>query len=323
MTTAAAHPLLVADAGGTNARFAVQHEAGGPIVHVARLRTAEFASFEAAAAQAIAPLRPRPVRAMVCGAGPLVGGRIKLTNAAWQLDPATIAAHLGLSDCGLLNDLQALALGIPHLRGDHLQPIGPPIAADGGPRLVIGIGTGLGVAALVETACGINAVASEAGQIDLHPITADEMALWPHLAPPGARVPLESVISGPGLARLAAALDRAREADRASAGTTAAQRLVLVGDRPIAITALQIFVRLLGRIAGDLALVFKATGGVHLAGGVAIALGSHLESCGFRQAFEANPALDRLTTRIPTLRVTTDDAALIGLAAHGAGRRTG
>ena len=313
------YPLLLADAGGTNLRLAMQEESSAPLEIIARLRTADFPSFVAAARHGLGHARLQPRAAAICGAGPVVAGLIQLTNGPWLLDPHEVQAALGITACVLLNDLEALAYALPRLAASDLEPIGPQpsaTAARHGTRLVIGVGTGLGAAALVEHAGGMLAIATEAGMMDLAPVGADEMSLWPYVERIAGRVPVEGLLSGPGLARLDAAIrkrDGLCKSGRSPEMIVASAR---AGGDPAAAEAVERFIRLLARVSGDLALAFKATGGVHLAGGMVAGLAGLIDGAAFRTAFEAKTLLGDLMATIPTLLIRSDTAALLGLAAY-------
>ncbi len=175
---------------------------------------------------------------------------------------------------------------------------------------MLGPGTGLGVAAILPVDGCWHVVASEGGHACFGPQAADEVEVFARLRDECGSVSAETVLSGRGLARLARALDprAARQASETIvAGASAGE--------PSALAATRLFVRLLGRFAGGLALTFKAQGGVYITGGVASGLGSLLEEPQFRAAFEAHPPYEALLQAIPTLLVTCPEPGLIGCAA--------
>ena len=309
------YPLLLADAGGTNLRLAVQREWSGPIEPLARFKAAGFATFEDALRQGLGAAGVHPRAAAICGAGPETGGVIRITNGTWRLDRRRIATEFGFSQCLLLNDLEALAYGLPALGSGDLAPIGPSREASQGTRLAIGVGTGFGTAALVEGPGRSIAIATEAGHMGLGPTTPEEAAFWPFIAAEHGRVFVETLLSGSGLSRLEAAIRRScgeRAEDRSPEAIIEAARS---GQDASAAQAIGHFNRMLGRVTGDLALAFKATGGVFLAGGLMQALGGGLDARTFRTAFEAKAPLGDLVAPIATWLVTGDSVALAGLAA--------
>jgi glucokinase len=175
--------------------------------------------------------------------------------------------------------------------------------------VVLGPGTGMGVAALVPVDGNCFAVATEAGHISFGPATAEEERIFARLRK-SPSMSAETILSGPGLQRLHLALHPGTAFLEAAAIVGAARS----GDAT-ALATTQMFVRLLGRFAGDMALVFKATGGVYVTGGVAQGLGDQFDVATFRAAFEAHPPHAAMLARIPTNLITRRHPGLLGCAA--------
>jgi len=221
------------------------------------------------------------------------------------------AERFGLSELCLLNDFEAIAWALPHLGPAHTRPLGKDVPAREGVKVVLGPGTGLGVAALLPADGRWHVIASEGGHTSLGPQAPDEAEVFARLRDECGSVSAETVLSGAGLVRLARALDP--QVACHAAETIAASALA---REPAAQAAARLFVRLLGRFAGGLALTFKALGGVYIAGGVAGGLGPLLDEPQFRAAFEAHPPHQALLETIPTLLITCEEPGLIGCAAH-------
>ncbi|MFT4097333.1 MAG: glucokinase [Rhodoblastus sp.] len=305
-------PVMVCDVGGTNLRIAICRTPGAALEIVLKEPTAAHRGLESAlrkAASAAGAARS----VLVCAAGPVTGARVTLTNADWALDGPNVAGRLGLEQGLLLNDFEAQAVALPHLTDDMTLPVCGPAAPADGPMLALGPGTGLGAAALLK-AGGCWAVATtEAGHVDFGPANLAEEAFWPHLERVEGRVTFESVLSGPGLARLDAAMRRARglaTGDRDAAGVLTAAR---AGDRA-AIDTIRMFWRLAARCAGDLALIFLARGGVTLSGGVLPRLVDWLDRDEFRDAFIAKAPMKDLLAGVPVRLIVHGDAAMFGMA---------
>jgi glucokinase len=181
--------------------------------------------------------------------------------------------------------------------------------AQQGTRVVFGPGTGLGVAALVPTEHGWCAVATEGGHVAFGAASNEEEPIFARLRSECGAVSAESVLSGPGLERLHRALHGGRE----KSTTEAIVKYAKDGDEAEAATV-SLFVKLLGRFAGDLALMFKAFGGVYVAGGVAQRIGPTLDAHVFRSAFEAHPPYQKLLRPIPTTLITLEEPGLLGCA---------
>jgi glucokinase len=300
---------LLADIGGSNSRFALVDSAGRP-ERILALSNDTAASLEAAVVRYLEATGAQPQAAVFAVAGPVDGEEVALTNRTWRFRRCEFAERFGFSQFRVVNDFEAIAWALPHLGADETRQLGRPTAPLHGVKLVLGPGTGLGVAALSPVNGRWHVLASEGGHASFGPHGADEAEVFERLRAECRTVSAETVLSGAGLARLARALDpqlgaRAPEAIVASA---------LARD-PSALAAARLFVRLLGRFAGGLALTFKALGGVYITGGVARGLAPLLPEPQFRAAFESHPPYQTLLETIPTLLVTCDEPGLVGCAA--------
>jgi glucokinase len=208
-----------------------------------------------------------------------------------------------------LNDFEALALALTALSGDDLVAIGGGADAPGA-KVVLGPGTGLGVAALIPAGGRFTVLPSEGGHASFGPQAPDEMDIFARLFREHGAVSAETILSGPGLVRLMRALDPGTPHRTPEAVVNAA----LAGEASAKATA-ELFVRLLGRFAGGLALTFKALGGVTIAGGVASRLAPLIDAQAFRAAFEAHPPYEGLLRTIPTLMMGRTEPGLLGCAA--------
>jgi glucokinase len=199
-----------------------------------------------------------------------------------------------------------------------LRRIGPELASEPGPRVILGPGTGLGVAALISSDGRFLPLASEAAHMDFGPANAEDAAIWPFLDLFHGRITAEAVLSGPGLARLHKARQRAAGArDEELDGTGIVTRGV--ADRGSAeAETIRHFWRIAGRFAGNMALSFLAHGGVTLAGGILPRILDLLDDDAFRQAFEDKAPLQHVVRRIETHVVIAPDAVLAGMAAIAA-----
>jgi glucokinase len=313
-------PVLLADIGGTNARFGRIDAPGDGVVPVARLETGAFSSAEDAFAQAMAMAGlPRPCSIAISAAGPLQGRKVELTNAGWTLDADALADACNVAQVLILNDFEAQALALSVLSGDGLQPIGDVPTGSEGVRLAIGPGTGLGVGALAPVPlAGRTAwlpLASEGGHVDVGPICAEETVLWPHVAPVAGRISAECILSGPGLARLHRARMLARGLEPGDLDPAGVTQAALAEPEGEAAQTARLFLRLLARIAGDMAVTFNARGGVYITGGVAPRLLPLLDQTAFRAAFCGKAPMEAMVGRVGTALVIDPHAALRGLAA--------
>jgi glucokinase len=238
-------------------------------------------------------------------AGPVQGGKARLTNLSWRLDAQALAAHCGLERVELVNDFAVLIYGLPHLAADQTAVVrkgGPDPMA---PVLILGAGTGLGVAMGVPTASGLQAIASEAAHGEFAPRSQQEWELkqWLRADLTLERVSIERVVSGTGLGHVARWLLQCRHPagdhrlsasarlwseatggpDRSDLPAEVAQAAA-AGD-PLAGEAMQLWLGAYGSVCGDLALACLPRGGVWLAGGTATKLLDGLRSAAFLEPF--------------------------------------
>jgi len=305
---------LVADIGGTNARFALIE--GGAVVDSRILRCADHASLtEAAEAyiKAVGRENNRPRRGAFDVAGPVTGDEITFTNLVWKFSIEKTRAELGFDSLKVVNDFAAAALSIPRLgEGDRVQiGAGTPVA--GGVIGVLGAGSGLGVGGLVSTSAGYAVLPGEGGHVTMAAADDRQAAVLAVLRGRYGHVSAERVLSGPGIVNLFGALKTlAGESvpEVVPADVTAA---ALDGSDPIAVEAVTMFSRMLGTVAGNLALTLGAHGGIYIAGGIVPRLGEFFANAGFRAAFEDKGAMAKFVTPIPTYVVTHPLPAFLGL----------
>ena len=311
------YPVLTADIGGTNARFALVTEPGASPSQAIHRPTHRFPNLESAIEDALPELPGKPRSIIACAAGPVEGRRVVMTNANWTIDGSNVAKALGLDQGLLLNDFEAQALSLPIIRDEWVKTIGQPIPRPQGSQLILGPGTGLGVAALLEIDGKHFALATEAGHVDFGPIDSEESTIWPHLPTTArGRISAEFLLSGPGLVRL-------HHGRLAAKGLTASRtldeiHLVEQGradpDGEEADTIRHLW-RLAARFAGDMALIFLATGGVTFSGGVLPRVISFADPTEFRARFENKAPFGELLHKIDTRLIVTDDTVLHGMSA--------
>jgi glucokinase len=306
-------PALIGDIGGTNARFALI-DRSGPIMRFPDERTANHATIDDAIDRVLRSAELRPRSALLALAGPIAGDAVQLTNCDWVVQPKRLIARFGLADAILLNDFEALSLSLADLGPADLDQVGGGAALPERARLVVGPGTGLGAGALIHARGSWIAIPGEGGHIDLGPVSARDMAIWPHIERRG-RVSAETLLCGPGLVRLYRAVAATNDASADLATPADVVAAGLAGSDPIAAEAIHLFATYLGRFAGDLALVFVALGGVYLAGGISGRIAPALKTGAFREAFLDKHPHRGLLERISTAIITKPDAALAGIAA--------
>ena len=310
-------PILIGDIGGTNARFAILVDSYAEPKEFPVVQTADFATLDDAIQAAIldrTSIQPRS--AVLAVAGPVDGDEIELTNCPWVVRPKQMIANLGLDDIVVLNDFEAQALAVVALDEQHLVKIGGGEPERSAGRVVLGPGTGLGVAGLVHARNMWFPVPGEGGHMDMGPRSDRDFEVFPHLERIEGRISGEQILCGRGLVNLYRAVAKADRAEPAHSTPAAITGAALDRSDPVAVEALAMFCTCLGRIAGDLALVFMGRGGVYLTGGIAQKIVPALQSGGFRSAFEDKAPHSELMASIPVYVITHPMAALTGLAGY-------
>ncbi len=320
--------ILVGDIGGTRARFALLEGESATPVRSAALASKEYPSLEAAAREFLGPDAAHVHTATLGVAGPVVGNRCAATNLPWVVDGVALAIALGIETVTLLNDLVAHAYGTLTVADDGLVLLHgatrPP--KRGANLAVIAAGTGLGEAALVWGNGRFVPLGTEGGHTDFAPRNELEIELLRFLRARFNRVSYERVLSGAGLGNLYDFFREARhvpeDAAVAAALLEAKDRnaeisaLALAGKSPAAESAVDLFLSLYGAEAGNLALKTFATGGVFVAGGIAVALLERLKSSAFVASFEDKGRFAGLLNDIPIALVVDPNVGLNGAAYH-------
>lgn len=318
---ATVYPCLVADIGGTNARFGWVTAPGAPVSHVRVFPGAAYPgpvaavqTYLASLAELLGAAYQAPRRAAFAVATAVVSDRIEFTNSHWSFSRAEVQSALALDVLLVLNDFEALALSLPRLSGAQLRAHGA-MPTGRGTLAVIGPGTGMGVAGVVETAQGWVALPGEGGHATLAATDDHEAALLACVRRRHPHVSAERLLSGIGLPELHAAV--AEVAGSPVDSLHATEQIVergLRGDDAIASQTLDAFCALLGSFAGNVALTLGARGGVYIGGGIVPRLGDRFFNSRFRERFEFKGRFTSYLEQIPTALITDTLAALTGSA---------
>ena len=322
-------PWLVADIGGTNARFGVLETAGGSIQHVQTLPVAAHPGPAEAAAAYLEGLRqrlgaaaPKVRRAAVAVATAVGSDEIAMTNSPWRFSRASLQSQLAVDRLLMLNDFEALALSLPKLSAEQTRPIAPigllvpivPAIKGKGAMAVIGPGTGLGVGAVVPTAHAWVALPGEGGHATLAPYDDFESELLRHTRTQYPHISAERLLSGIGLPTLHAAVTAVMGHPGPS---LAAEQIVEQGTKgqdALCSLTIDTFCALLGGFAGNVALTLGARGGIYVGGGIVPRFGERFFNSRFRERFEAKGRAKTYLASIPTTLITDTLAALTGAA---------
>ncbi|WP_426107065.1 glucokinase [Massilia sp. TSP1-1-2] len=308
-------PRLLADIGGTNARFALEY-APGRVAAMQTLACADYPRFEDAALAYLDGYGGLVRHAVVAIANPVNGDAIRMTNHDWAFSIAAARVELRLDTLLVVNDFTALAMSLPTLTASQLLKIGGGAARAGGVIGLVGAGTGLGVSGLVPAGGQWVALESEGGHVAFSPSDPREVAVLEYLWRRYDHVSAERMVSGPGIALIREALAASRgEAADLSLPTGAIVERALAGSDALCRETLDCFCGMLGTVAANLAVTLGATGGVYIGGGVVPRLGDYFAASPFRARFESKGRFSAFTAGIPTLLITAPYPALAGAAA--------
>lgn len=314
---AAPYPRLLADVGGTNARFAWIAQPGAPISHVQSLSCAAHPSLGDAVRNYLAADNLPAPRAMAMGiATPVVGDTVAMTNHHWSFSRQALQTALGLDVLLVLNDFTALALALPSLADNQLRQIGGTRCEPWRPKALLGPGTGLGVSGLLPGTGGWIPLAGEGGHITLAAHDDREAALIRILRLRYGHVSAERALCGAGLVALYEAVCALDGRDIAPLMPSDVSSRAQAGIDPACHEALAHFCALLGSVAGDLALTLGAHGGVYIGGGIAPRLGDFLVNSQLRERFEDKGRFRAYLAPIPLLLID----AQVSPALDGAAR---
>jgi glucokinase len=305
--------VLLADIGGTNARFALL--AGGTVGTIAHIPVSDYGSFREALTAYLGKLPKADTigAAVLAVSGVVQNGRCALTNNPWVIDAADLRAAYGFSTVRMVNDFEAVAWALPCLSRDTLLQVGGGQPVDGAPLVALGPGTGLGVAVSIPLATGHLVLPSEGGHSTMAASSLREDAVIAYLRRRFGHVSAERVLSGNGLENLheaLAAIDHVRLPRRRSTEITQAG---IEGSCPTSRAAIDMFCAMLGTVAGNLALTLGARGGIFIGGGILRHVPEYFVSSPFRARFEDKGRFGKYLEPIPAYLILDQHAAFVGL----------
>jgi glucokinase len=314
------NPVIVADIGGTNARFGLVtgFDAGPGQVSVEQKRqypSADFLDFASAFEcyrDSLAGVNP--ARACIAIAGPVKGDRVRVTNLGWNISATETRRSLGLDHFELINDFTALMHSTLVLTTDSLSTICKGQVRPDAPRCIVGPGTGLGVAAIAPCNGRWATLSGEGGHINLASTGTYENQVIQQIASGRGRVSAETVLSGPGLVRLYQAVCVIEGQPPVATTPAEITSAALSAPDSAANSALSVFCRLLGGMVGDMILTFGAEGGAYLAGGILPRVESLLRASEFEHCLKDKGVMSHYLDDINVDLITADDAALVGAA---------
>ena len=307
------HLSLVADIGGTNARFALVEDSNFDLIEPQNLTCSEYPTIVDAIKTYLDNVSvSEPAKSAISIASPVTGDQLTMTNHVWQFSVSETRKKLGLKTLKLLNDYTALALALPGLPEHECIKIGGGSLVEGFAKAAIGPGTGLGVSGLIPIGMHWHPLESEGGHASYGPATEREVEVIRLMKTRLKHVSVESMVSGPGISRLYGSISELETGSYQDKKPSEITDLALSGECNLAAEAVSIFCEALGTVAGNLALTLGARGGVYLGGGILRKIPRLFENSGFRTRFEEHGRLTGYLQQIPTYIVNTDYPALVG-----------
>lgn len=313
-------PRLLADIGGTNARFALE-SAPGQTALIEVLACAEhetlahalkaYLALPAVAASLVAPLR----HAALAIANPITGDLVRMTNHHWEFSIEALRLECGFQTLVVANDFTALARALPHLAADQKVQIGGGTPVPNTPLGLVGAGTGLGVSGLIPCKSSWTALLSEGGHVTFSPANPTEIAVLEFAWREFDHVSAERFLSGDGIELLYRALSSLGGQAGPGLGAPEISRRALSGECALCTRVVDMFCGMLGTVAGNLAITLGAQGGIYIGGGIVPRLGELFAKSSFRARFEQKGRFVHYLAQVPTFVITAQYPAFVGVSA--------
>ena len=314
------NPLLIADIGGTNARFALASEQEPYFEYAQTLQTEDYQTIERAID---VYLETHNIKSLdgICFAvaGPIKEQSVRFTNNHWFINVADLRERYATDRVQLLNDFESIAYSLAQLSEDDLSHIGENGTLNAEKDFTIGVlgpGSGLGVAGLCQRGSLLHPLATEGGHVGFSPDNALQELIMQCLHRKYKRVSNERILSGPGLVNIHEALCEIN--DQQNPGYSPADIAVAAREKsdPLCMQSMELFFEILGQVAGDTALALGANDGIYIGGGIAQRYPTQLAKSKFRAAFERKGRYRSLMEGIPTWLITHKNPGLLGSSVY-------
>jgi glucokinase len=307
---------LVADIGGTNSRLALYDPHRNELRSLRTFVNRDYGQFEDIITTWLDGLaEARPHDCCLAVAAPPFDDRVTMININWSFSRSELAERFNFAVLRCINDFEANAFSLPHLREHDLATLYPGRGDNGGKLAVVGPGTGLGGATLSRSPGSVAACASEPGHMGLAPATELELELFRYLQPRHGEVYAELLVSGPGLRRLYQALGAIRGQEIQSLTPEEISGRAQGGQCELCALTLNTYCALLGSICGDYVLANGAYGGLYLAGGILPGMLGFLRQSTFVERFQHKGMMRAHLSHVPMYVITCETTGLLG-AAH-------
>lgn len=310
--TTSKRQALVADIGGTHARFAISDIDELTIDHFAVFQIAMFTTLQDAVAHYLQTIPHKPEMASFAIAGPINSRQIKMTNAPFSFSEEDLKATTGCNRLTLVNEYAAMALALPFLTPHDVKSIHPGICEKEAPKVILGSGSGFGACALIKTPDGWRTIPGEGGHLSFGATNEREMAILKHLLKEYGHASLDHVLSGRGLKTIHSTITEMAGKNEEKIAPIDIVRRAEEAEDPFCIQTLICFSNMLARIASDFALTFDARGGVYLGGGIPPKILQMLDTNEFRDVFESKGRRSDMVSAIPVDVVDAHHAGLLG-----------
>jgi len=320
-------PRLLADIGGTNARFALELGPGS-IALIDVLACADYATLGdavrayLASPKVAAAVQAKVTHAAIAIANPVVGDLVRMTNHHWGFSTEALRRELGFDTFIVVNDFSALAMSLPHLGDQDRWQVGGGAPVADAPIGLVGAGTGLGVSGLIPGEgqgqgknAGWTALRSEGGHVTFAPANELEVAILQYAWREFEHVSAERFLSGAGVELIYRALAHHQGRAPEALGAPEISRRALSGECALCDQVVEVFCGMLGTVAGNLAVTLGSQGGVFIGGGIVPRLGERFARSCFRARFEQKGRFAAYLAQVPTYVITAEYPAFLGVSA--------
>jgi glucokinase len=313
-------PRLLADIGGTNARFALE-TGPGQVELIEVLPCADYPTLADAlraylAMPAQAAAGAGKIRhAAIAIANPVVGDLVRMTNHHWEFSIEALRRECGFATLLVVNDFSALACALPHLNAQQKRQVGGGAAREHSALGLLGAGTGLGVSGLIPAGDGWSALRSEGGHVTFSPANETEIAILRFAWSEFEHVSAERLLSGVGIELIYRALAHHTGQPDHRLGAPEVVRRALSGECALCDQVVEAFCGMLGTVAGNLAITLGAQGGIYIGGGIVPRLGARFANSSFRSRFEQKGRFVNYLAQVPTFVITAEYPAFLGVSA--------
>ena len=308
--------ILVGDVGGTNGRLALIKNPQNSVPEIIHTKTLPSSQYPSLAVMIAAYLKQHPdihiTKARLAVCGPTTDRHGHLTNLNWTIDAGELEERLAIADVKFENDFGALARGVTLLHHNELRLVKSGESMDDAPISIMGPGTGFGVSLLVKRSDDYVVVKTEGGHMSFSPGTMLEQDLCSYLKARHDHVSVEMLLCGEGLARIHRFLVSYEGSGNPDMLPEEISAAAADGSVPSCIRAVQLFLSVLGTVAGDIALAHGARGGVYFGGGILPKIAQHIDSSDLIARFSNKGPMQEYLSHIPIHLIVSDKTALLG-----------